>query len=208
MQKEIETKFLNIDRNDLIERLLTLGFKCDFPETVFFRSIFHLADDPLALKTWARVRDEGNKVIMNVKTAVDMHSPTGTYEAEVIVDNYKKAENFLAALGLLKMQEIENTREQYSKNGILVCIDYYPGIPPYCEIEAPSEEQVKATAQLLGFSWEDSFTAPFPYVCENLLGLPIEDFFKIKSITFANPLNNFKGCLHDIGRDAKCRDHR
>jgi hypothetical protein len=35
-------------------------------------------------------------------------------------------------------------------------LDEWPAVPPFCEIEASTEDQVRAAATELGFDWKDA----------------------------------------------------
>jgi len=50
----------------------------------------------------------------------------------------------------------ENKRELWSLNSVEVCIDEWPFLEPFVEIEGKSEETVKEIAKELGFDYSEA----------------------------------------------------
>ena len=80
MNTEIEAKFLNINKDDLREKLKSLGAELVFAEKKFQRITF---DNPelKAKNAWIRLRDEGGKVTLALKMVSDANSITGMKES-------------------------------------------------------------------------------------------------------------------------------
>lgn len=150
MKPEIEAVFLDINKDDLRDKLRAAGGKMLQAEVLMQRVIFDLGD-----RAYARVRDEGNKVTMTWKRVDDL-SLSGVKEVNVEVNDYDKAVEFLQAIGLKPKAEQETYREEWRLGEVEIDIDTWPWLPTYVEIEGPSEAAVKDAAEKLGFRMEDA----------------------------------------------------
>lgn len=145
MNNEIEAQFLDIDKTKIREQLQELGATLIKPETLMRRVVFRLSPH-----TFARVRDEGDKIVMTYKNVSDSNSILGTKEVNVIVDSYDNAILFLRSCGLEIKAKQETLREVWTYQDVEICIDTWPWLPTFIEIEAPNAERVWAVAEQLG----------------------------------------------------------
>ena len=146
MGNEIEAQFLDINKDELRKKLAEIGAKLVKPEVLMRRIVFDLAPGQ-----FARVRDEGGgKIVMTYKNVTDDKSIMGTKEVNVTIDNYENGILLLKSCGLNEKAEQESLRETwvYDNNGeeVEICIDTWPWIPTFVEVEGPSEESVWETA--------------------------------------------------------------
>lgn len=154
MQTEWEAAFWNIDKDQIRAKLPILGATLIYPERLMRRVNLFLPEGT-ALKGFARIRDEGDRITMTVK---DMSGSKieEQKEAEVVVDNFERAQEVLRALGCKDKNYQETRRELWHLNDTEVTIDEWPFIEPLVEIEGKSEEEVRGVAALLGFEWADA----------------------------------------------------
>lgn len=145
MNNEIEAQFLDIDKAALRAKLEAIGAKLVRPEVLMRRVVFDLGEH-----SFARVRDEGDKIVMTYKRVENGKTILGTKEVNVQVDDYDNAILFLQGCGLKIKARQETLREVWTYGGAEICIDTWPWIPTFVEIEAPSENEVWATAERLG----------------------------------------------------------
>ena len=145
MQNEIEAQFLDIDKNDIRARLKSIGAHLEKPEALMRRVVFYTGKH-----SYARVRDEGDKIVMTYKDVSDDQSILGTKEVNVEVDDYDAAILFLRGCGLKTKAHQETKREIWKLGEVEICIDSWPWIPTFLEIEGPTEESVWETASKLG----------------------------------------------------------
>ncbi|MEY4731621.1 MAG: hypothetical protein RL681_567 [Candidatus Parcubacteria bacterium] len=158
MQTEIEAKFLDIDPEKIHTVLAGIGAKLVHPERPMKRKVFDYADRRLE-KTggWVRVRDEGDgKITLSFKRVVDWESVHGTKEISTEVQDFTAACDILTAIGLDTKAYQETKREKWILNNVEITIDTWPWIPPFIEIEGPTEDSVKLIARKLGFPWENA----------------------------------------------------
>ncbi len=146
MNNEIEAQFLDIDKDEVRAKLKEIGAELVKPEIMMKRTIFDTGKH-----SFARVRDEGGKIVMTYKYVSDDHSILGTKEINLEVSDYDDAVLMLSSCGLRTKAHQETKREIWTYDGVEICIDTWPWIPTFIEIEGPSEESVWETAAKLGF---------------------------------------------------------
>lgn len=150
MDNEIEAQFLDINKDALRAKLKEVGAKLMKPEVLMRRVVFDLGKHE-----YARVRDEGDgKIVMTYKNVKDDKSILGTKEVNVIIDDYENGILLLKACGLVPKAEQESYRETWVYDDVEICIDTWPWIPTFVEVEGPSEKSVWDTAKKLGLSRE------------------------------------------------------
>ena len=145
MQNEIEAQFLNIKKSEIREKLKNAGGKCLKPEIKMKRVIFDAGEHQ-----FIRVRDEGDKIVMTYKNVKNDKDILGTKEVNLVVNDYDKAIEFMKGTHLEIKAHQETLREEWKLNGCEICIDTWPWIPSFVEVEGPSEEKVWETAKMLG----------------------------------------------------------
>ena len=153
MHNEIEAQFLEINKNEMRQKLRAVGAKLTKPEILMKRTVLYTGEH-----SFARVRDEGDKIVMTYKNVTDDDSILGTKEVNLIVDDYEKAVSFLKGCGLQVKAVQETLREEWRLGELEFCIDTWPWLPTFLEIEGPSEAEVWRVAEQLGL---DKRTAKF-----------------------------------------------
>lgn len=156
MELELEAKFLEIDENKIRIKLSKIGAKLMRPRFKQERAVFYLPKGHEMNGGWVRVRDEGDKITMSLKV-VDGNNIDNQKETMVIVDNFETTVSFLKSIGCIQKGFQITYRELWELNDAEICIDEWPFLKPYIEIEAKSEEAVKAVAEKLELSWEEAF---------------------------------------------------
>ena len=150
MNNEIEAQFLDINKNEIRKKLEEIGAKCVKPEVLMKRVVFDTGPN-----SFARVRDEGNnKIVMTYKNVADEKSILGTKEVNVVIDNYENGILFMKGCGLKPKAEQESYRETWEYGDVEICIDTWPWLPTFVEVEGPSEKSVWDTAKKMGLKKE------------------------------------------------------
>lgn len=150
MNLEIEATFLEIDKDKIRKQLTELDAKLIQPEVLMRRVVFDLHSK----HAFARVRDEGNRVVLTYKNHLN-DTLTGTEEINVEVSDYDNTIAILKACGLRAKSDEDSYRETWELNGVEITIDTWPWIPTYIEIEGPTAEAVANTATQLGYNIKD-----------------------------------------------------
>lgn len=148
---EYELRVLEVDSDDLITQLDKLG-ATKVAEYSFRRHVFETI--PPVKGRWVRLRSDGKQTTLTVKQ-ITADTVDGTIEWETTVDSFDTTFEILQKIGLKSKGYQENKRIEYQLDGCQVCIDTWPQIPTYLEIEANSESAVRSCAQKLGFSESD-----------------------------------------------------
>jgi adenylate cyclase class 2 len=153
MQKEIETRFLDIDKDQLVRKLDSLG-AVDKGEEKLEEIIFHAADLSWVGKNkFVRLRKTKGKMVLTYKENIGQ-TVDSAQEIELEVSDLGKCSEFLGKLGLRPMRQLEKYRHIFELDGVTIDIDTWPKIPPYVEIEGPSVESLKAVCGTLDMDWE------------------------------------------------------
>lgn len=190
MKTEFEAKFLNIDIDALRVKLKDLGAVCEQPMRLMRRVTID-NEQMKAKDAFLRVRDQGDKVTMTYKQ-FDELSASGAKEIEVTVDSFDDTAELLKQAGLPFRSYQETKRESWKLGEAEVVLDQWPWLNPYAEVEAASEQEVKATATKLGFAWKDAvfgdvmsaYRAQYPHLSEK------DTVGNIKEVMFDKPLPN------------------
>ncbi len=158
MQNEIEIKILEINKKEITNRLKKIGAKkiLDARLKVYF---FDFPDKRLTLKHSAiRVRQEGEKVKINIKKNIVQKKVKQADEYETEVQDFDTMAKILKLIGLEVISEQEKDRISYTWKGIAFDIDTYPGIPTFIEIEANSVGKLRQGLKAIGKTLNESNT--------------------------------------------------
>jgi adenylate cyclase class 2 len=160
--REIEIKFANVDPAQLEKKLIEIG-ATRAKEFNYRMRAFDFPGLKLAEKNaWIRVRDDSDEVTLSYKerlgvTSQDASVPDeGMEEIEVIVSDFEQTSQILKSIGMIEKVHQEKQRIRYIKGDVEFDIDIWPFIPPYLEIEGPSNESIEAAAIELGFDPADA----------------------------------------------------
>ena len=184
MAQEFEIKFTSINKNETRENLKNLGFSCIIPEFVMLRKTFHSIS--AQKDEWFRLRKEANKITMTYK-CIHSREIDGIEEHEIVIDDITSATEILLKTWLINTSTQENKREIWNDWIIEVCIDTWPGLSPYIEIEGKDPDLVKAYVEKLWYNFNDWLYWGSEVVYEKELWIPIDMLIKLPKITFDNP---------------------
>lgn len=188
MQTEIEAKFLDIDHAALRTTLKELGAELKLLMRLMKRNNYDFPDLRLQKRGgWVRLRDEGDKVTLSYKQLSD-RTLHGTSEVNVTVDNFENADALLRAIGLEPTSYQETKRESWRLGDLEIELDEWPWTKPYVEIEGPDEAALKDIAGKLGLDWQNVCHGSVEVVYRREFDLSDEDFRKVKTITFDEPV--------------------
>lgn len=154
MHTEYEVRILNIDKEEVVEKLNKLNATFEWDE-LQRRYVYDFI--PKVDNKWIRLRTNGKKTTLTIKNLVSSEID-GTQELEIEVDSFERTNLILKELGYEAKGYQENRRRQYLLNGVEIDIDSWPLIPTYLEIEGPSEEAVYNAVSALGFEIDGTTT--------------------------------------------------
>ena len=144
MAIEYEVQVIDIDVVKVINRLEEIWAEF-ISENFMKRWVFTMNDET---QEWIRLRDNWDKVTVTYKKRWSTEI-WKTEEIEIVVDNFENTAEILNKLNFLDKYYQENKRTVYKLDDIEFCIDSWPKIPTYLEIESDSEEKVKEWLKLL-----------------------------------------------------------
>ena len=179
--REIEVKFLEIDKEALIKKLHELGAK-DFGDDFITEIVFYDKEGKWQFDEvkFVRLRKAKQGITLTFKHK-EAHTATGTKEVEFTVDNFEKAKDFLEEVGLVLYRFQEKKRHKFLLDEVIVDIDTWPSVPTYVELEGPSEEAIKDAASILEFDWAKAEFGLAHDVVEGKYNIPVR---KLKYFTF------------------------
>lgn len=173
--KEIEVRFLEINKDDLVNRLKELDAE-DLGEDLLEEVIFY--DRELKWKDsgkkFVRIRKANGKIILTYKCQ-DRECIDGTEEVEFEVSSFAKAEVLLERIGLIPFRHQQKKRHKFMLGDVTIDIDTWPKIPTYVELEGESEEDLKKAAEKIGLDWKDVTHQHPRTIIEQKYNVPVGD---------------------------------
>ncbi len=174
MKTEIEVKFLNVDIDNIRERLKAAGAHLEQPMRLMRRQVFYIVDR--SKDAYLRVRDEGNKVTMTYKQ-FDAISVDGAKEVEVVVSDFEQTVDIIKRSGVEPKSYQETKRETWRLENTEIVIDEWPWLAPFIEIEGESEQALQSVATKLGLVWDSAvfgaatqaYRASYPDINQNFI---------------------------------------
>jgi adenylate cyclase class 2 len=194
MKTEIEVKFLNVDFDQVRAKLTALGAHLEQPMRLMKRA---LSENDLMRKdgrdSFVRLRDQGDKVTLTFKE-FKSQTLSGAHEHEVEVSDFDTMLEILKEMGLPPKTFQESKRETWTLGDVEIVLDEWPWLNTYIEIEGPTEDAVRRTAEEMGFDWEDavfgSVDVAYKLQYPGLVGRGVID---IPEVRFGDPVpDNFK----------------
>jgi len=181
MGHELEATFYDIDKEEIRTKLKELGATLVYPEFLMRRVVYDTGKH-----SFARVRQEGDGVVMTYKTYTDDTIITGCKEVNVRVDDYDAANLFMRSIGMKEKANQDSYRELWKLDGVEITIDTWPWIPTYIEVEGPREEAVWSVSKKLGYKKEDAHFGSVDRVYQYYHGIEMD------VINEETPLINFE----------------
>lgn len=158
MNAKIEVKFVDVDIDDIRQRLEEAGAELEQPMRDMKRALIE-EEHHAAENMFIRIRDEGDKVTLCLKKktkSLEASTIDSTYEIETTIGDFDTAVELFKVAGWHYITYQESRRETWRYGDVEVVIDEWPWIQPYIEIEGASEEAVKQAAADLGFDWTEA----------------------------------------------------
>lgn len=171
--REIEAKFLGINKTDLVKKLSKLE-AIDLGEELLAEIIFY--DKELLWQKskdkMVRIRTTGKGNFLTYKNSLE-NTLSGMEEIEFQISDIDMATQFLERIGLVKYRHQEKRRHKFLIGSVIIDIDTWPQVPTYVEIEGPSEDEVKQTAVMLGFDFSKAVFGNSGIMVEELYKIPV-----------------------------------
>ncbi len=180
---EIEVKFPVQDLTIIETRLLEMEARLLRPRVHEVNLRFDTSLGDLRCQDQVLRLRQGDDIRLTFKGPTDAKSGVAEREEiEFTVGDFDDAKRFLEALGFQVVVIYEKYRTAYQLGNAEILLDETP-IGNFIEIEAPSQEEIHATALQMGLDWDsritDSYLALFEQVRKKLQ-------FSFRDMTFEN----------------------
>lgn len=182
MEKEIEIRILNIDKEQFIKNIVSLGAK-KVSEALQKRYVYDF--NPIQDNKWIRLRTNGEKTTLTIKEIVDKNAIDGTNELEVTVSDFNNTNSILEQLGYTHRNYQENYREVYSLDNVEISIDSWPLIPTYVELESKNEKNIQSLLDKIDHDKNNLTTLDVTSIYNDIYKI---DVMSIKELKFDNNL--------------------
>lgn len=170
--REIECRFLEVDKESLIRKLNELGAE-DEGETMLEETIIY--DPELKWRDghrFVRLRKIGDKSVVTYKEHQEW-TVDGMLEIEFGITDFEKAELLFEKIGLVPFRHQQKKRHTFKLGKVTVYIDTWPKIPTYVELEGESEEALKEAAEKIGLDWSAADFHSASWVIENKYNIQV-----------------------------------
>lgn len=198
MEVEYEARFLEINQNDLLQKIKANGGFLKQKLTLYKRSVFNLCD---IKRGYVRVRDEGDKVTMTAKIYKDPKFPE-EYELQ-LKEGFENGQSFLRSLNLSEKAYHETMREKWSipkgsgKELCEIAIDRVPGLPMYAEVECKTQADLNKSIKMLGLDKSKMRFGGYGKVYVEYYGMAENEINNIvPSLTFKNIEKELENYVH------------
>lgn len=152
--KEIEVKVIEIDKEKIKDKLISLGAKKIFEGEVI-SEFYDYKDNNLKLKkSFLRLRQKGDESYITFKKKISKETEKIMEEIESKISDIKAIRNILKNLELNKNKTSKKYRETYKINDTLFEFDKIKDIPLFMEIESPNKEEINKYIKLLNIPKE------------------------------------------------------
>lgn len=149
---EFETKVLDINLEEIIQKLRELGAK-ESPEVLLRRYVFDIKSTDAQ---FIRLRTNGEKTTITYKHRKIGNTKIGeTVEIETEVSDFDKTAEILKKIPFNWILYQENKSHIFHLGDIEFSLDTWPQLGTYLEIESDSVEKVQEGLRLLGLEGKD-----------------------------------------------------
>lgn len=183
MDIEYEATFVDVNKDEVRSRLKKAGATLVRPEYLQERINFWLPGRQDSKNSWLRVRDEGDKITMSLKT-IDGDSIENQKEICLIVNSFDDAVELFESIGCTKKSYQETKRELWKLDGVEITIDEWPFLEPFVEAEGTSEEAVKNVSERIGFEYDKALFCAVGKLYMMKYGIHPDHINKIDRIVF------------------------
>lgn len=152
--KEIEVKVIDINKEEMVKKLLDLGAEKVF-EGKLVSNLYDFEDKSIKKQhSLLRLRKKEDKVFLTFKKSISKERVKIEEETETDVKDFETVDKILQEIGLLVRVANEKKRTTYKINNTLFEIDEVESIPIFMEIEAPEENIIFEYVKKLGIDKE------------------------------------------------------
>ncbi|MFN8674686.1 MAG: class IV adenylate cyclase [Candidatus Sericytochromatia bacterium] len=159
---EIEVKVLEINKNEVIKKLIELKavlVKKEFQANYMFdykNQTFENKGGYVRIRKAYDFINNKEKITLTSKELISKDKFKISKEIEFQAYEFENTKLFLESLGLVQFRLDEKYRESYKLDEGLVEIDTWAGVKTYLEVEAETELEIEIILNKLGYDLKDS----------------------------------------------------
>lgn len=172
MNTEIEARFLEINKQSLVETLVALGAadhgELTLTEVIFYDTAKKWTDEG----RFVRLRSSSGNTVLTYKENKDQTIDSAR-EIEFGVSDITQATPLLETLGLTAFRHQEKRRHTLTLDGVTIDIDTWPKIPTYAEFEGPSEAAIRSVVEAAELRWSDAVFDDARAIIQNRYHVPV-----------------------------------
>lgn len=183
MNVEYEATFLNIDKDEIRQKLKDVGAILVRSEYLQKRINFYLPGEKDLSDKFVRVRDEGDQIILSLKI-FDGDKIENQKEICIKIDDFDQTVEFLKLIGCKPKAYQETKRELWKIDNVEITIDEWPFLEPYIEVEGMGEDEVKKVSEKIGFNYDDALFCNVTKIYEMKYGISSDKFHLVKELVF------------------------
>jgi len=152
MEIEFEATFTNIDKETVRLKLKKAGAQLIKSEFLQKRVIINPPESMKQTHAWLRLRDEGDKITLTYKI-IDGARIEDQKEICLIVNDFQMTLELLEKIGCTIKAYQESRRELWQLDKVDICLDEWPYLEPFVEVEGKSEREVRTVSEEIGFDY-------------------------------------------------------
>jgi len=175
MATEYEATFLNINKEEIRKKLENAGAKLIKPEFLQKRIVFDLPTGYGDGNEWVRVRDEQDKITMSYKRVINDGKIEDQKEICLVINDFASGKEFLELIGCKAKAYQETKREIWNLDDVEICIDEWPFLEPYVEVEGESEAEVKSVSEKIGFDYSTACFCAAGLIYSKKYNIPVDE---------------------------------
>jgi adenylate cyclase class 2 len=149
---EYEATFQDIDKENMREKLKSIGAILIRPEFLQKRVAMLPPSGHEIKGGFIRVRDEGDKTTLTLKI-VDGTGISDQKEIGTTIGDFESTVSLLNTIGCASRTYEETKRELWKLDDVDITIDEWPFLGAIVEVEGKNEQEVKKISEKLGFDW-------------------------------------------------------
>ncbi len=172
--KETEVRFLEIDKDALVKKLVSLGAE-DKGEVMLEEVIIYDKDGRWKKeKRFLRIRKSGDTTKLTYKQHSE-NPQDGATEIEFKVEDIDKPIALLEKLGFMPFRRQQKKRHTLELDGVTFDIDTWPRIPTYVELEGLTMEALQTAAKKADLDWSKVVYEDARDIIEKIYKIPVGD---------------------------------
>lgn len=184
--RELERKFIGIDKQKIVSSLESAGAKKNYDGPVEQTYFDYPNLDLYRSSTFLRLRRMNGHAEIGIKKQVTPGVAEDVQSYDVNVSSYEQTSLILGLVGFSPYVVDRKRRLEYELDDVKFSIDEYDNygeiqdIPPFMEVESDELEKIKKTIHTVDLEWENGMSWSRSQLLEHYLGRLPADSFEVR----------------------------